>query len=187
MLNRVADCGQSVLKGVTCVAHGGEIFGRVDSFRWPEEVHHRERAAVSNNAAERLIGSHSVRTFTVKRSDEAVEFVAFCLEVASCLSPILLGCGFSGAPRFSELFDDDGFLGFRRVDLEAIVAKPDLLHSPADDFEGRGLLGHEEDGACVSEAVRDHIHDGLAFAGSGRPEENVVFAALNRDNRRDLG
>ena len=38
----------------------------------------------------------------------------------------------------------------------------------------------------MRKTVRDHIRNGLALAGAGRPEEHEVLAALRRDDRRDL-
>ena len=47
-----------------------------------------------------------------------------------------------------------------------------LVEATADDLEGGGLLGDEEDPLASREAFRKQVGDGLALAGAGRALED---------------
>src|SRR5699024_6920847 len=84
--------------------------------------------------------------------------------------------------RCFELSADTRRLLLHAVEVQGEIGEPHLLQAGLHHVEGRLLLGHEQDGFALEEAVGDEIGDGLGFAGSGWALENECAALPGSDD-----
>ena len=119
--------------------------------------------------------------------DQTVQLVTQPLKVARRTVPFIDGRYLALVPGGLQLPQDLGLLRFGRVNLEAIVAEPDVAQPPLDHFEGSRLLRDEKNRSLMGEALGDDVGDSLAFARAGRAKEHEILAGLRCENRRELG
>ncbi len=72
------------------------------------------------------------------------------------------------------------------VQLQAIVAQPNLAQPAVHDFQRRHLVADEQHLLSVSDVIRDQVGDGLALARAGRPDQHEALAARRRLQAKPL-
>ena len=72
------------------------------------------------------------------------------------------------------------------VQLQAEILQTGFFQLVIDHIQSRLLLGDKENLFAVVETFRDHIGNGLAFSGAGRPLEYEAFSAFCQLNGLNL-
>jgi len=116
-----------------------------------------------------------------------VQLGSEAIELGSKRRPLWRRVVTRSAQGLAEPADHLRLVRLVRVQLDARSARARLsLQATEHDVERRGLLGYEENGLAVREAVRNQVRDRLRLAGSGRALEDEVLASCGRNHGCEL-
>ena len=92
----------------------------------------------------------------------------------------------SSADRVAESCGNSFAGRFMAVELQRELAEVSLIKTIFDNFQRRGLLGHEQHRLPVAEKFGDHVRDRLALAGTRGTVHDEGLSLLRSDDARPL-
>ena len=143
--------------------------------------------ALLGQQADVIIQAASIALRAVQLVGQEVERVSQRGHGVHRVAPVRVGHGTGGGINGgAELGNGIFLVGLGGMQLQTEFGEPDALESAMYYGEGGGFFCHEEDGFAMPQTVGYHVGDGLALAGTWRPDEDKALPPSGGQHGRKL-